>query len=133
LPSTVKEAFKTISSHILVPKATQLNAINSISSAYTKLITNNDFSSSKVYNESGNKLSISIVPHTFSDKILLKSDNFLAIVSKDNHLNTFNIASVNLNEPPITMTSYMSLKIEVKLLHTLFSKINWSSLLKENN
>lgn len=43
LPSTVKEAFKTISSHILVPKADQLDALNAISAAYTKLITNKDF------------------------------------------------------------------------------------------
>ncbi len=76
---------------------------------------------------------IQVVQQAFDDKVIIRNEDNISVVCRDSSSLELDFTSANLKEPPRTLTSPITLKIEEKMLDTLFRKVNWSSLFKENN
>lgn len=54
-------------------------------------------------------------------------------LARDKEINEFDIMQANLSECTANLHQKITLKVEHKVLESLFTKINWNSLLKEDN
>jgi hypothetical protein len=76
---------------------------------------------------------IEVLQQAFSDKIIIKGENFVHTLARDRETNNFDLLQANLSEAPTKLKHKITLKLEHKTLESLFTKLNWNSLLKEDN
>lgn len=101
-----------------------------MSQAFTKLITEKNYEK----NDPKSSNPIELIAHGYTGKLLLKSANEnLSVLARDPITKEFPLTSATLNGPIRSLTSPISLKLEEKLVEQVFKKVNWSSILKDEN
>lgn len=74
-----------------------------------------------------------MIAQPFSDKVVIKAENSVHVLSRDKQTGEFDFLQANLSEAPATLKQHVTLKIEEKVFELLFYKVNWNSIFKENN
>jgi hypothetical protein len=114
----------------MVKRCSLESTLESMQTAYKTLVEEKKYQS---INQGIKVPTVEIIEQPFSDKVLIKADKSVHVLSRDKESGEFDFVQANLSEPPTSLKHHVTLKVEEKVFDTLFSKVNWNSIFKENN